>query len=249
MRILKKILRKLWMCFWGWLSRLYNSFGMSNGAVNIPLPDFRQRSLSRWSINYLEKKITLQKILIVLMVVLVVTPCFAQEIEPNGLSSFDEIEWSKFGIFPFINPYEEVYLTSLWEYSCSPPTGDFDPLFEDILNGGMGFNIGGVFEAFWENEECHFVVNYQSDVIFEIVNFMPIVFFEFEERYGDPVGLFYEWSYHHQGVVFPLLNVGILYIWMDASPGILQFDEVLNCSMTRQDDPRGFGFCTSYVYY
>lgn len=222
---------------------------MSNGAVNIPLPDFRQRSLSRWGFNYLAKKIILPKILIVLMVVLVATPCFAQEIEPGGLFLLEETEGSKFGFFPLITPYDKVYFTSLWEYSCLPPTEDFDPLFEFILNGGIGFNLRGVFEAFWDNGKCRFVVNHRTDVVFEIVDFMPIVFFEFEERYGDPVGLFYEWSYHHQGVVFPLLNVGFLYIWMDAPPSILQFDEVLNCSMTRQSDQRNFGFCTSYVYY
>lgn len=213
------------------------------------LPYLRRRSLIKWGFNYWEKKIAPQKIFIVLMVVLVSTPCFAQEIEPDGLFLLEETEWSKFGFFPFITPYDKVYFTSLWEYSCLPPTEDFDSLFEFILNGGIGFNLRGVFKAFWENGKCHYVVNNRSDVVFEIVDFMPIVFFEFEERDGDRAGLFYEWSYHHQGVVFPLLNVGFLYIWMDASPSILQFDEVLNCSMIRQSAPKNFGFCTSYVYY
>jgi len=146
-------------------------------------------------------------------------------------------------------------MVKVWnQYSCLTPTEDFNPLFEFILNGVIGFNLRGVFEAFWDNGECHFVLNSQSDVVirwyvndFETVDFMPIVFFEFEERYGEQIANA-TWSYNHKGVVFPLLNVGFLYIWMDAS-NALQFNEVLNCSMKRQSAPKNFGYCTSYVYY
>jgi len=101
-------------------------------SVHITLPCFRRRNLSSRGFNYWEKKIALKKILMVLMAVLVAIPCFAQEIELGGLFSLAGTEWSKFGIFPFIAPYDKVYFTSLWEYSCLTPTEDFNPLFEFI---------------------------------------------------------------------------------------------------------------------
>ena len=39
-------------------------------------------------------------ILVVLMVLMITTPCFAQEIEPNGIFSIDGTEWEATYIFP-----------------------------------------------------------------------------------------------------------------------------------------------------
>ena len=48
----------------------------------------------------------------VLMVVIVSTPCFAQEIEPDGLFSIDGTEWQISPIGVVIFPFPWIYLNS-----------------------------------------------------------------------------------------------------------------------------------------
>lgn len=150
------------------------------------------------------------------------TSCLGQE-QPDGLSNIEQ---------------------TMWEYTCfSTIEGHFAHLFDWILNQKIGFYQGEAYRVELVNEnDCRLNQNYTSEIIYKQYGFLPLVFFEFGERYYTrPFG--FSVTYYWKGFVLPNFNIGFLEVWMDPS-SISKFDEVLNCYMIKTSHKLEDDSCT-----
>ena len=78
-------------------------------------------------------------ILVVLMIVMITTPCLAQEIEPNGIFSIEGTEWRirsgdiRLGFHQgeIYHTYYDLYEGEKWR-KCSSSTDGLDPFYADL---------------------------------------------------------------------------------------------------------------------
>lgn len=169
----------------------------------------------------------------VFVVVMLTTPCIAQEIEPDGLFSVGTTVWD----CTCFNLFGEEF-----GYNNPPP------VFKDTL----AFYREEFYKVITMNEEeCRLLGNFRSDVVmkwydsdFEKVGFIPVVFFEFENRNCETL-VSVCLSYYREGTVFPLFDVGYYKEWLVHDWGEAWGYDNVYCFM-RKLDTRHFGECTIY---